>query len=579
MKRRMGLYQKVFGGFSLVAIIALMVGLTGLYGINRLQSHLSNIGEKQLPSVIGLQTISAAQASIDAAEKALLIDGLESSEIAAQFARIEQATEKIQEGFMLYEPLPKDHEESALWEAFLPQWENWTSEHRNFIAMYEDYRQNKNPIKYRSLVVQTVNKNAQSFKASETLLNELVGYNEQKALMASKEAKAESGRIILLEIGIVTIGFFTALLLGFLIASKLVKPISALGRHLGDLAERGGDLTVKHKAQTNDELGDMTHSVNRFIEQLRTIMKDVMREAERLSLASGEVNHSIFRLNHSVQDVSASTEELSASMEEVAASSESIYATIQAIENNVNEVVKKADEGELVSSGIQTRAQNLYQNATHSKSEAIQMYQDNRVQVESAIERSKTVSQIDLLTNAILQISEQTNLLALNAAIEAARAGEAGRGFAVVADEIRKLAEASKTSVSEIQTVTKEVVDVVKTLAEQAKDMTVFIEERVIKDYDVLVATSTAYQDDAAYYTDFSKTLNHMASTLLTAMSAISKAIKEISLASEESSKGTLTIAEQNSEISEVTGAVAKASEGIDQTIHLLKGHVEKFQV
>jgi len=62
----------------------------------------------------------------------------------------------------------------------------------------------------------------------------------------------------------------------------------------------------------------------------------------------------------------------------------------------------------------------------------------------------KEVGQIDVLTESILQIASQANLLALNAAIESARAGEAGRGFAVVAEEIRKLAENSKTTVSEI---------------------------------------------------------------------------------------------------------------------------------
>ena len=57
--------------------------------------------------------------------------------------------------------------------------------------------------------------------------------------------------------------------------------------------------------------------------------------------------------------------------------------------------------------------------------------------MESAVERSRNVEQINLLTADILEISSQTNLLALNASIEAARAGEAGKGFAVVADEIR----------------------------------------------------------------------------------------------------------------------------------------------
>jgi len=102
--------------------------------------------------------------------------------------------------------------------------------------------------------------------------------------------------------------------------------------------------------------------------------------------------------------------------------------------------------------------------------------------LNKAIEDSKAVEQIDILTDSILQITNQTNLLALNAAIEAARAGEAGKGFSVVADEIRKLAEDSRRNATKIQEITASALKSVKQLAKNATIVLNFLINDVNKD-------------------------------------------------------------------------------------------------
>lgn len=106
--------------------------------------------------------------------------------------------------------------------------------------------------------------------------------------------------------------------------------------------------------------------------------------------------------------------------------------------------------------------QNLKKNANKVKTNIDSATKD-------AIEKSKTIEEINILSEAILEITSQTNLLALNAAIEAARAGESGKGFAVVAEEIRKLAEQSSQTVVRIQDTTKEVLKAVEELKKKFK--------------------------------------------------------------------------------------------------------------
>ena len=166
-----------------------------------------------------------------------------------------------------------------------------------------------------------------------------------------------------------------------------------------------------------------------------------------------------------------------------------------------------------------------------SQNTANSIYHDLYLEMNSALEQSKAVKNINVLTDSILQIAEQTNLLSLNAAIEAARAGEVGKGFAVVADEIRKLAVNSKNTVNEIQDVIQSVITSVEGLASSSQKALDFIDEKVINDYKTMVGIGEQYSNDALSFqeivTDFSTTSEQ----LLSSMQSIVKAINEITLA------------------------------------------------
>ncbi|MCA0386543.1 MAG: methyl-accepting chemotaxis protein [Firmicutes bacterium] len=579
MIKNMGLRKKILGGFLLVTLLTVLVGAAGLFGVSQLKSDVDSIGTVYLPSVDALMTISESVAIVASAENALLVPEL-SKELRDEYlAKMDAEFLHIEEAMATYEGLNVSEEEMVKWTNVKPLYEKWAYDHKTYLSFESTYRNKVSQINYNNMVTQSLRTNVRSYNGLYKALEELIEINKANSTTAVDEAITLSGQINLATGGVLLVSVFLSVMFGLIISRMILKPVKRLNQNLSQLATSGGDLTQRFEVDSKDELGKMTESVNQFLENLHGIMTGVVTEASQMNGAVEQVNTNVISLNDNIQDVSAATEELSASMEESAASSEEINATTKEIENAVNLVSDKAQEGALTSTQINQKAKQLLEVAVTSKNMAIATYEQSKEQLKISLEKTKEVDKINVLSNAILQISEQTNLLALNAAIEAARAGEAGRGFSVVADEIRKLAEQSKQSVTEIQVVAEEILKVVNGLASNAENIVGFIESKVIGDYDVLVNTSTQYQADAKVFNDISTDLSATSQQLLASVETISKAIAEITTATSESAEGTLTIADKTALISEQSRAVSDQAELIQRGSKALQESVSKFKL
>ncbi|MDF2985993.1 MAG: methyl-accepting chemotaxis sensory transducer [Eubacterium sp.] len=372
------------------------------------------------------------------------------------------------------------------------------------------------------------------------------------------------------------VGAAMAFYLGHVLSKAIGKINTQLNKFSeGDFSHKLDGMSLKLKG----ELGDISRSADQMQQSVQGIIQTVMNESRTIDDSMSLTVTRISDLNGNIEDVSATTEQLSAGMEQTAATMEEMNATSAEIEAAVENIARKAQETSNAAKEINSRAVVLKTTSKESKDYAYSIYMSTNSELSEAIAQSKSIEQIRLLSDAIMQITSQTNLLALNAAIEASRAGEAGRGFAVVADEIRKLAEDSKKAVGEIQGVTKNVLNAVENLVKGSQGILNFIETTVIRDYNHQFETSEKYSQDAAHIDDLVMAFSSTSQELLVSISNMMRAINEVTISTNEAAAGTTNIAIKASEILEKGNEVVKLSQDSKEASDNLKIYVSNFKI
>lgn len=397
--------------------------------------------------------------------------------------------------------------------------------------------------------------------------------SEEEYIAASKKYSLN-----LVSYGVAFILLTIVLIFSIISVARIIRPLVTLNNKLDDLAKKGGDLTQRLEVNSNDEIKEMSNSINEFIRVVGDIIKGVKLDSSEIKNMSASIKNSTVNLNNSIKDISSTTETLSAGLEETNASVEEINSLVIEVDKIASMITTKAENAASNANDINERANKVEQGAIESKNKAIAMYETNNDSLNEALERVKVVSEIEGLTSSILSIAEQTNLLSLNAAIEAARAGEAGKGFAVVADEIRKLADSSKTSANKIQEFTVIIMDSVNNLSENSKGILNFVDTTVRKDYENLVEVAKQYKKDSDFVFEISAELNASSEEMGARLSDISTAIREIAKATENSAEGSIAIAEKVSETLRDSNNVttsAAISEGNAMNLELI---IDKFK-
>ena len=383
-------------------------------------------------------------------------------------------------------------------------------------------------------------------------------------------------RLFLIIIGVFTVILIIVIVMINLILHSTLSPISTLTDALTTITD--GDFSVDIPEKGNDEITLMSRSLNGFVSIMREIIMDIRDISNQLDELSNSSKHISGALNQAAENQADSMGDMEVTLDQVASGIHELAlhaTTLSGIVNETNERGGNAKANMELTVNVASSGCNDMEAINQAMDSIVQSMK----QLSNIVEKvGDSTKQINSMVAIISDISDQTELLSLNAAIEAASAGEAGKGFAVVAEEIRKLADISSSSASQISEIITQINDQVAYMVSHTEQSVKYIEENSGK----ITSSREIFEK---IYSNVSET-DRILSEIVDQIAHVDDVATNIAALSEEQSANTEEIlsstemlANSALQFSSDSKEVAQGADHVSDAAFALAEHMRKFKI